>query len=168
MFGTIDCSHTTLQWAAHGAKGTVVRSEAEYAISLFFRITIIYLTYESESSQGWSRLLNRHKFSQQITMKCNSKFKNPGNPGSWFLLCNLIFTHLNEIWKFENGRLPSKHTLWNFPTYHTRGRGPHWKQQKDTEVSIGTLGPDQYICLERTNGEVECAVLPSFRDKIMW
>ena len=32
MFGTIDCSHTTLQWAAHGAKGTVVRSEAEYAI----------------------------------------------------------------------------------------------------------------------------------------
>ena len=52
MFGTIDCSHTTLQWAAHGAKGTVVRSEAEYAISLIFRITNIYLTYESESSQG--------------------------------------------------------------------------------------------------------------------
>ena len=41
-----------------------------------------------------------------------------GNPISWFLVCNIVSTQLDEIWKsksiFENGRQPQ--LFWNWKT----------------------------------------------------
>ena len=74
----------------------------------------------------------------------------PGNPGSWFSVCNLILIQLDELWKttsifFVNGR---------WPQFFPNGRWPQFCSRRPRELVFGMqpyFNPTRWIMEDDLN-----------------